>query len=72
VCKFCGFKFEAVVEKLREVEGELKEVERVVRVPQFTAQTYEDLVTVAQQRGYNHPKAWARHVWNARQRKAAI
>lgn len=72
VCKFCGFKFEAVVEKLREVEGELKEVERAVKIPQWTAQSYEDLITVAQHRGYNHPKAWARHVWNARQRKAAI
>ncbi len=60
---------------LDEVEGELQEVDvetiRRNRLrEQTSARTLDDLVKLAQARGYKSPEKWAAHVYTARQAKS--
>lgn len=59
-----------------EVEGELQEVDveaiRRNRLrEQSSARTLDDLVKLAQERGYKSPEKWAAHIFTARQAKAS-
>lgn len=61
---------------LDEVEGELAEVDietrRRQRMREQTgAKTLDDLVKLAQERGYKSPEKWAAHVYTSRQAKAS-
>ena len=56
------------------VEGQLEEVDveamrREKKAEQGKAQTLQELIAVGMARGYKNPKAWAIHVFNARQGK---
>lgn len=56
-----------------EQDGELQEVDPVLlhrqrAREQAGAKTLEDLIALGSARGYRNPAAWARHVYNARQR----
>lgn len=74
VCPCCGHTyFVAEREGPRIVEGELleitSEVAQKIRKPHPAAgcKTYEDLVQRAREKGYSD--GWAKHIWQARQRK---
>lgn len=61
---------------LDEVEGELQEVDveaiRRNRLrEQSSARSLDDLVKLAQERGYKSPEKWAAHIFTARQAKAS-
>jgi len=73
-CGSCGFVFPIASRTVEEVEGELAEVtERArkvaVRQEQGRAQTLDELLAVAAREG--RKPGWARHVYEARQRKRA-
>ena len=73
-CPACGFVHPIASRTVEEVEGELAEVtERArkvaVRREQGRAQTLDDLLAVAAREG--RKPGWARHVYEARQRKRA-
>jgi hypothetical protein len=52
------------VRELKQVDGELVEVQRQQRREQGTAQSLDDLRQLAQQRGYK--RGWAERVYEAR------
>ncbi len=59
---------------LGEVDGELKEIDPAVlrrqrREEQYRAETLDDLVRLATDRGYKSPQKWAAHVFTARLEK---
>jgi len=73
-CSRCGKAFEVASRTVEEVDGELAEVtERArkvaVRREQGRAQTLDELLAVAAREG--RKPGWARHVYEARQRKRA-
>lgn len=74
-CRECGTLFPVKAREVEVVEGELSEVEvarmkREAARAQASADTLESLAALGAMRGYKNPEAWARHVWNARQRRA--
>jgi len=74
VCPSCGHVYEAAGRKIEEIDGELREVDpevarRARAREQAQASTLDDLVRLAQTRGYKRPEAWAAHVYSARQAK---
>lgn len=74
-CRECGALFPVKAREVEVVEGELSEVEvarmrREAARAQASADTLESLAALGAMRGYKNPQAWARHVWNARQRRA--
>lgn len=75
-CRDCGLPFPIKARKIEEVAGQLSEVE-VARVrrqaarDQAAAQTLEDLIRLGTQRNMKNPAGWARHVFEARERKRA-
>jgi superfamily II DNA or RNA helicase len=65
VCRECGHVFAPQeTRELKQVEGELVEVQRQQRREQGTAQSLDDLRQLAQQRGYK--RGWAERVYQAR------
>ena len=75
-CPHCGTEVEKVGRKLEQRDGELVEVDEAAlqahrRREQGMAQTFDDLVALGRRKGYAKPEAWAKHVYAARQRKAA-
>lgn len=79
-CSECGFHYPKVEKGegrgrlLDEVEGELEElnleaIRAAKRQEQGRAQTLDDLVNLAIERGYKSPEKWASHIWTARQAK---
>lgn len=73
VCKHCGHVFEIKAREIQQVDGELQEIDKEalrkqVRREQASARTLQDLIELGASRGYKNPAAWARHVFNARQR----
>ncbi len=74
VCPECGHRYASESRTVREVEGELVEVDRALvarerRREQSQAQTLDDLIQLGRQRGYKNPHAWAQHVFASRRRK---
>ena len=72
-CKHCGHVFEVRAREIVQVEGELQEIDkdamrRQIRREQASAKTMDDLIALGASRGYKNPRAWAQHVFNARQR----
>jgi len=74
-CGECGTVFEVKPRTIKEVEGELKEVERTeklfARREQGQAEDIASLVELGKMRGMKNPYGWARHVMAARDRKRA-
>lgn len=78
-CRHCGHRFQAVGREIEERDGQLVEVSAQVREvarvnarqTQGQAKTLEALISIGMSRGYKSPHAWARRVWEGRQRKAA-
>jgi superfamily II DNA or RNA helicase len=73
-CPECGHVYEIKAREIEVVEGTLEEVDveamrRAKKIEQGRAETLEDLIKVGVARGYKNPKAWAIHVFNARQGK---
>lgn len=71
-CKFCGFAFEVQPREIREVAGELQEVDpdaiRLRRnLEQRSAESLEDLYRLGVERKYRFPRRWAQHVFQSRQ-----
>lgn len=73
-CKFCGFVFEIKQREIKQVEGDLVEIDPVVarrnrNIEQGRAETVADLAEIGKKRGYKSPWAWAKYIFNARQAK---
>lgn len=74
-CSECGHVYEVKAREVKEIEGELEEVdvERVRRERKFEqarAETLDDLISLATARGYKSPAKWAAHIFTARAAKA--
>lgn len=74
VCPFCGVERERPGRVLDEREGQLREVDlqkvqRARKREQGAAQSLDALIRLGRERGYKNPERWARHVYEARQRK---
>jgi hypothetical protein len=78
VCKDCKEPFVAKPRKVEQVEGELQEVDpeiakRQARVEQGTAKGLDQLIELGRQRyGPIKGPRWARHVWEAREKKKQL
>lgn len=76
-CKYCNCEFEIQSREIDEQDGELTEVnpellkwkKKRARQQQGMAQTKQDLVELAKNRGYKNPHGWAHMIFQARQRK---
>lgn len=74
VCPQCGHVHAAKPRKLNEVDGELVEISAVLmqkkeaRKQQGRARTYEELLQLEKERGYQ--TGWAAHIWASRQKYA--
>lgn len=71
-CKECGAEFPVKERVIKEVEGELSEVDvrnarRAERIAQGQADTLEKLIEFGRAKGYK--PNWAHLIWNARQKK---
>lgn len=69
----CGHMWQAQARSIEQQEGELIEVDpalmrRQRAREQAGAKSLEDLIALGASRGYKNPAAWARHVFNARNR----
>lgn len=72
----CGHRFVAKAREIEQVDGVLAEVDRsavqrAARREQGRAQSLEDLIKLGVSRGYKNPRAWAVHLYNARNHKGA-
>lgn len=70
VCPHCGAVAEAQAREVDEIDGELEEVKprpRVIDLDRARAGSYEALLRIERERGYK--PGWARHVWDAKQRR---
>lgn len=75
-CKHCGHVFAVTPREILRVDGELQEVDKALlrdlqMREQTAARTYDDLVKVAQRRGYKNPEKWARMIDNHRKARRA-
>lgn len=74
-CRECGQPFTAKPREVKQVEGELQEVDpevakRKASVEQGTAKDLDSLIELGRQRyGPIKGPRWARHVWDAREKK---
>ena len=74
ICSYCGNEQEVQDRKIDHVDGELVEIDydklrKKKLQAQGKCQTQEELVEEGKRRGYKHPRAWAKYVFQARQRK---
>ena len=74
VCEFCGTEIPRQERTIAQVDGDLELIDesalkRRKVIEQASAQTIDDLIEIAKRRGYKRPRGWAKHVFNARQRK---
>lgn len=74
MCPGCGHVYEVASREVEERDGELQELSATERrrqrlQEQTGAQTLDDLIALAQKRGYKKPEKWAAHVYSARQVK---
>ena len=78
-CKGCGHVFVSDGREIEQVEGELQEIapeqlaemRRQKQVEQGRAKKLEDLIAVGRARGMKNPAGWARHILDARSKRAA-
>jgi superfamily II DNA or RNA helicase len=77
-CKYCGYFFpiNTRLQDIKQEKGELQEVDlekikKSRKAEQSQAQTVNDLIVIAKNRGYNNPSAWAYHVYRARMKRYA-
>jgi len=78
VCPYCGHvyeKSETGGRKVEEIEGELKEVDKVAlrrsrQNEERQCRTVEDLVALAKRRGYRNPEKWAAFIFTYQQKRA--
>ncbi|MGZ2374925.1 DNA repair protein RadD [Sinorhizobium medicae] len=73
-CPHCGHEYPAMGRTVKELEGELQEVDRKAahvarKQEQAKAQTLDDLVAIGRSRGMKNPHGWAQHVLRGRQQK---
>jgi len=73
-CTECGHVYEIKSREIKEVEGELEEIDvEALRVEkkreQAHAKTLDELVMLATARGYKSPQKWAAHIWSYREAK---
>jgi DNA repair protein RadD len=70
-CKECGQAFPVKVREVKETDGELVEVQKgqIKKRLINNADTLEGLIALGRQRGYANPHGWARHIYEARQKK---
>lgn len=73
-CKFCGHVFEVSPREVKQVEGDLQEIDTAAirsqrAKEQGRAQTLEELTAIGIHRGYKHARRWAHHVFQSRQAK---
>jgi len=79
-CPECEYVFPAaeVQREIREIEGDLQEVDLKAekekqkaerREEQSMAETLDDLIAIGKTRGYKSPIGWAKHVYNGRKRR---
>ncbi len=74
VCRYCQHVFTPTSREIINEDGELveldvKTIQRQKRMEQGSAQTIEDLTKIGYARKMKNPHAWARIVFNARQKK---
>lgn len=70
-CPSCGHAYQTAGRKIEEIDGELHEIDTARvreqrRAEQRDARSLDDLMRLAQARGYKNPAAWAAHVMTAR------
>lgn len=75
-CRDCGHKFPVKPRKIEEAAGTLSEVEvakmrRAAARDQAAAETIDDMIRLGTSRQMKNPAGWARHVFEARQKKRA-
>lgn len=76
-CEFCGHLFEINARKVKQVDGELVEIDPAqaraarleARQQQGRTATESELIEIGKQRGYKRPALWARHVMRGRRAK---
>jgi DNA repair protein RadD len=73
-CNYCGHAFPIKAREIREVDGELSEIDqealrKKARQAQGEAYSLNELIEIGKQRKYRYPYRWARHVFQARQRQ---
>jgi superfamily II DNA or RNA helicase len=74
VCPNCGHEYAPTGRQLDEVAGDLQEVskEQIAQLrkkEQASARKLEDLIALAERRGYKNPEKWASHIFTARLQK---
>jgi superfamily II DNA or RNA helicase len=78
VCLYCGAEFKIQSRAVKELAGELSEVDadqlrreqiNANRAAQSSAKSLEDLIALGKMRGMKNPAGWARHVMSARAQK---
>lgn len=76
-CPQCGELWHTMERKIEEVAGELVTISKIdienyrnmKKIEVGKARTYEELLTIAKQRNYNFPEAWARRLINLRRHR---
>jgi DNA repair protein RadD len=71
-CKSCGYKFLTMPREIEQVEGNLEEVDpslirHIQKQEQALANSLDELIALATQRGYKNPEKWAGIIWKSRQ-----
>lgn len=74
-CPQCGHAYPTMGRTVSELAGELQEVDKTAQRNQARkevgqAQSLDELIRLGKMRNYKNPHAWARHVLDARNRKA--
>jgi len=77
ICPNCKEPYKLNAREIKEVEGELQEVQRqyewrVQKREQGSAQSLEQLMAIGKARGYRSPKFWAYKVLQGRKKKKAL
>ena len=74
VCPTCGHEYPTTGRTIKELEGELQEIDRAqqrieIRREQAAAKTKDELVALGKARGMKNPHGWAAHVLRSRSQK---
>lgn len=71
ICPYCGFDNKKTKKQIEEdKKAELERIEKLERTnkakEQGMAKSYEELVKIAEKRGYKNPRGWAWYAWNGK------